>query len=700
MKTATCFTPVLFISFLNQLRNLKWVKTSLPSLHVHVEWHTQPLLLPEKTSILITEVAGYIGSHTTLQLLENGYNVVGLDNMSRGSQRALNVLSEFPNFTFEHVDLGSAASVDYVFEKHAISAVLHLAAHSFVAESVDKPSLYTENNEINTNILLNSVTKYAVSNFVFASSSAVYGNAQDFPITEDTPALPISPYGISKLAAEKNILARAADASQPVFRARILRYFNVVGADSKGRLGENPRPDLDKYGRLWTACMNVVFGRDPCINISKDKAYRDYVHVEDVARANIAALHNILQSSALPGENNSSSTQAVPIWNVATKEAVPTNMFISTAESVVGGMVRIPICPLKNTTYNEAEGAQASFVQGSAQRVKAATGWKPHITNLKEILATAWNYSKTRPKETAIVMFDTRPLNVDLNSSYVYWRLAAELNNHYAHRHGYDFIYIKPDSYNAFDSNPGEVNPESDGVNSVYKTRAECYLDIPSKNLTVGRGASWCKLIGVASIFEQGYSTVVFIDSDAFFKVNSPAIETLIDTMSDDTSGPGPLLWMPPNDPWEPMHPNGGMHVWKTTSPAAWKLLRQWWQIDVTPQENTYEQTAVWELVGTPSNMLGRKNLPAPAKMKECGVGLLNRLKYMRMRNLVHKSLPVLHPCSVFKNRREHLMLDELAKLSSRLTTAELLNTSRVLTVAESKRIQQRLAGQSDNVAC
>lgn len=146
----------------------------------------------------------------------------------------------------------------------------------------------------------------------------MYGNAKDFLIPKKTPTLPSSPYGASKLASEQTIVDLAAAANPPfvvsaprkpaAFRARMLRYFNVIGADSKTRLGENPRPDLARYGRLWTSCMNVLLGRATCIYIDPD-GHRHYVHMEDEARANIGALQSMLQDTPQDAADSSQQQQ-------------------------------------------------------------------------------------------------------------------------------------------------------------------------------------------------------------------------------------------------------------------------------------------------------------------------------------------------------------------------------------------------------
>jgi UDP-arabinose 4-epimerase len=645
------------------------------------EYPTSSGISKPRGTILVTGAAGYIGSHTALRLLEKSYFVVGLDNLSRGSQRALNVLSTFENFAFGYADLGNKEEINRIFEKYSISAVIHLASFAFVQESIRYPDMYNNNIESNTMNVVDSMIEHNVSNIVFASSCSVYGNATMLPLlTEDTPTQPISQYGISKLKAEQYITSKASSGSAEL-TAHIMRYFNVVGADPKGRLGENPRPQFDQYGRLWTQCMAVVRGQRSCVKINANQQFRDYVHVDDVARANIAALE------APEG------TDAVRVWNVASSKKVSTEDFIAAAEAISG--TSIPICksggPEQNRRTNEPDNPI-----GSAARLETTLDWKPRYNNLDEVLSTAWHYSRDKQAETAIVMFDTRGLDVDLDSDYIYHRWTADLNYQYSRRHGYDFIYMESEGVIKYESDPAEsVSAKTDGVNSVYKTRGSCYLELPEKNLTVPRGASWCKLLGVASVLERGYSTVVMIDSDAFFKLGAPDIETSFFPEPGDQR----LVWFPTNAPWNPQVPNGGMQIWRSPSPSSWRLLRQWWQINLSARRNCYEQDALWKIVT--GFFDGKcKSWHSPTRAKSCGVGILD-LDFNDQRNWKNETMPTVHIPSVswYIPHRKSVIRSELAKIENARSN-DVFDKVEIMPARETKRLQQVLGMNTEHIYC
>jgi UDP-arabinose 4-epimerase len=328
--------------------------------------------------IIVTGVAGYIGSHAALKLLEMGHIVVGIDNLSRGSTKALDVLRTYAEFRFHEINLGDIQSLDMIMKeyKHA-RTVLHFAAIAFTLESVEFPELYKANITTNTEILVDSMIRHKIPQLVYSSSCSVYGSPTDFPITEETIPSPVSPYGIAKLNAEKYIQKQASAGN---VRAHILRYFNVVGADPKGRLGENPRQNLAKYARLWTATVDTIFKRRKCVTLydstldtTDGTAIRDYVHVSDLVDAHLSVLKYGFQ---IP----------VDTWNIGTGTGVSTKEFIAAARQVSGK--DIPIClETRKESHNPPK------LYASAQKLMRATSWRPKYVDIATALKTAWDYT-------------------------------------------------------------------------------------------------------------------------------------------------------------------------------------------------------------------------------------------------------------------------------------------------------------------
>eukprot|EP00457_Paulinella_chromatophora_P003830 gb/GEZN01003838.1/.p1 GENE.gb/GEZN01003838.1/~~gb/GEZN01003838.1/.p1 ORF type:complete len:375 (+),score=39.99 gb/GEZN01003838.1/:43-1125(+) len=350
------------------------------------------LCAPLKKCCFVTGTAGFVGSHAALHLLERGHTVVGVDNLSRGSTQALSVLQKFPRFKFAILDLGDKPAVDQVFQQHPeIDTVFHFAALAFPRESVKFPELYQRNITSNTKILVDAMIRHQVPLLVYSSTCAVYGSETKFPVTEDSPLLPDTPYGQTKLDAENYIRSKAS----PTFQAHLMRYFNVVGADHMARLGENPRPELAEYGRLWTSCVDVALKQRPYVTIFDCKldtpdgtAIRDYVHVEDLVRAHVAVL-------------KVKCKDYLEVWNVATGKPSSTLNFVKTAERVAG--VPIPVF--------FAEGKKSSDppkMYGDAAKLRQATGWTPEYAKLDAILATSWAWAAKQrlstPKQTPTVI--------------------------------------------------------------------------------------------------------------------------------------------------------------------------------------------------------------------------------------------------------------------------------------------------------
>ncbi len=251
--------------------------------------------------ILVTGGAGYIGSHTVLQLLEAGYDVVIADNFVNSKPAALKRLAQLAAkpFDFEEVDLTCAAATDTLFTRYAIDAVIHFAGLKAVGESMRIPLEYYRNNLVSTLNLLLSMQKHGVKEFVFSSSATVYGDPAQIPVQEDAGLSAANTYGRTKLMIEE--MLRDAAGADAALRICLLRYFNPVGAHQSGMIGEDPNGIPNN---LMPFIAQVAVGRLPALRVfgndyptSDGTGVRDYIHVEDLARGHVAALKK-LQSGA------------------------------------------------------------------------------------------------------------------------------------------------------------------------------------------------------------------------------------------------------------------------------------------------------------------------------------------------------------------------------------------------------------------
>jgi UDP-glucose 4-epimerase len=255
--------------------------------------------MTQTKTILVTGAAGFIGSHTCVELLAAGYDVVGIDNFCNSSPVALERVEQIAGraVTLRQGDIRDRALLRSVFSQHAIDAVIHFAGLKAVGESVAQPLMYFDNNVGGTVVLLEEMATAGVHHFVFSSSATVYGDPETVPIREDARLWTTNPYGASKLMVEQ-ILADLAKA-EPKFAIGVLRYFNPVGAHSSGLIGEDPRGvpnNLMPYvaqvavGRLKQLS---VFGSDyPTVD---GTGMRDYIHVVDLAIGHVAALRRLFE---------------------------------------------------------------------------------------------------------------------------------------------------------------------------------------------------------------------------------------------------------------------------------------------------------------------------------------------------------------------------------------------------------------------
>ena len=254
-------------------------------------------------TILVTGGAGYIGSHTTIELIQSGYDVVVVDNLYNSKEEAVRRVEQIvgKEIKFYKADVLDKDAMREIFKKHDFAAVINFAGYKAVGESVQKPIEYYENNISGMLALIDVMREFNVKNLVFSSSATVYGNPHTVPITEDFPLSTTNPYGSTKLFIEY-ILKDLAKAD-PEFNIAILRYFNPIGAHPSGLIGEDPNgipnnlcPYITKVavGKLKEV---HVFGND---YPTKDgTGVRDYIHVVDLARGHVLAVNKLLTKSGL-----------------------------------------------------------------------------------------------------------------------------------------------------------------------------------------------------------------------------------------------------------------------------------------------------------------------------------------------------------------------------------------------------------------
>ncbi|MDQ6705556.1 MAG: UDP-glucose 4-epimerase GalE [Acidobacteriota bacterium] len=321
--------------------------------------------------ILVTGGAGYIGSHTVLLLLDRGYDVVVVDNLSRGYRHnvdpdRLRVLS-----------LQDTAALVRVFEEAPCQAVIHFAAFIAVGESMKLPEIYFENNVGGSLSLLTAMQRTGVKHIVFSSTAAVYGMPAASPIREDLPYAPINPYGESKVMVEK--ILGWFDQIHGI-RSVCLRYFNASGGDPQGRVGEEHDPETHLIPLLFRAIRTgepvTVFGED--YPTPDGTCIRDYIHVTDLAQAHILAVEALVSGAA----SNK--------FNVGTGSGFSVREVIEAVEQVTAKKVPYKVGPRR-------EGDPPALVADST-KLRDTLGWKPQYGDLHEIVSTAWKFAQSRSK--------------------------------------------------------------------------------------------------------------------------------------------------------------------------------------------------------------------------------------------------------------------------------------------------------------
>ncbi len=326
-----------------------------------------------RSSILVTGGAGYIGSHTVLQLRARGEQVVVLDDLSTGFRQAV---LDAP------LVVGKVGDRDLVMEvlrTHAVDTVLHFAAHTIVPESVANPLKYYGNNTCSTRTLLQCCVETGVKNFVFSSTAAVYGIPGEDFAAETTPTAPINAYGTSKLMSEW--MLRDVAASSPM-RYVALRYFNVAGSDTSGRIGQaTPKATL----LVKVACEAAV-GKRPHVSIygtdfptGDGTGVRDYIHVEDLATAHLDAL-TYLRKGGVP-----------QVLNVGYGRGYSVREVLKSVERIAGHPLTIREEPRR--------AGDPPILVARADRIRTELGWRPKLDDLDTIVKTSLQWEQRLARE-------------------------------------------------------------------------------------------------------------------------------------------------------------------------------------------------------------------------------------------------------------------------------------------------------------
>lgn len=323
--------------------------------------------------ILITGGAGYIGSHTVLNFLKDDYEVLIFDSLETGHIETVEALQKAGKVIFERGDLRNIEDIERVFEKYPIEAVIHFAAFSLVGESVGEPAKYYRNNTFGTLNLLDTMVKHDVKKIIFSSTCATYGEPQYTPIDEKHPQNPINPYGASKLMVER-IMADYDSAYG--LKSVKLRYFNVAGCDSQGRVGEWHEPET----HLIPNILKSVFGDDKTFKVFGNDyptpdgtCIRDYVNVEDLAQAHKLAYLRLKK------ENRSE------IFNLGTENGDSVKQVFDTCEKVLDRKIKVEIAPRR-------EGDPAELF-ADASKAKNILNWHPQHT-LEQSIDTAFKFEQ------------------------------------------------------------------------------------------------------------------------------------------------------------------------------------------------------------------------------------------------------------------------------------------------------------------
>lgn len=330
--------------------------------------------------VLVTGGAGYIGSHTCVELLNNGHDVIIVDNLSNSKPEVINRIKELTgkDFKFYKADILNKKEIDKIFKENNIEAVIHFAGLKAVGESVKIPLRYYYNNVTGTLVLCEVMQKHNVKKMVFSSSATVYGKPKTVPITEDFPLSATNPYGRTKLMIEQ--ILRDVYVSDNDWSIALLRYFNPIGAHESGRIGEDPNGIPNN---LMPYITQVAIGKRERLNVFGDDydthdgtGVRDYIHVVDLAKGHLKALEKVM------------STKGVEAYNLGTGVGYSVLDVVRNFEKVTG----------KKIPYVITSRRPGDIDKCYADPTKACKelGWKAEKT-LEDMCRDAWNWQRNNP---------------------------------------------------------------------------------------------------------------------------------------------------------------------------------------------------------------------------------------------------------------------------------------------------------------
>ncbi|MBR5729331.1 MAG: UDP-glucose 4-epimerase GalE [Prevotella sp.] len=336
-----------------------------------------------KQTILVTGGTGFIGSHTTVELIEAGYKVVIVDNLSNSTADSIDGIERITGVRpdFEQVDCCDMDALEGVFQKYPnIEGIIHFAASKAVGESVEKPLLYYRNNITSLINLLELMPKYGVKGIIFSSSCTVYGQptAENLPVTEEAPIQKaLSPYGNTKQINEEIIQDYIHSGAE--IKAVILRYFNPIGAHPSAEIGELPNGvPMNLIPFVTQTAMGIrnelkVFGND--YNTPDGTCIRDYIYVVDLAKAHVKAMERVLDTDS----------DKIEVFNIGTGTGWSTLQVVEGFEKATG--VKL------NWKYAPRREGDIEKVWGNVDKANKVLGWKAEA-NIEDVLRSAWNWQK------------------------------------------------------------------------------------------------------------------------------------------------------------------------------------------------------------------------------------------------------------------------------------------------------------------